>query len=329
MGISDAGKTALFTQLRYGKQAKTQTSMKENEARISLLGKDGLPLTKQPVHLVDLPGHERLRFKFTDYTPIARGVVFVVDSATATRTARPIAEYLYDLLSNKHVAKNQVPVLIAYGHDYGAAKGKGADVVGSRDVGFFFFGSGGEGEAFGRVPRHFKVWFDCLASMTFCGCPPTHRYSQPNRLRLTRTAALEKQESSAEGEVFLGYEDQDFKFEHLENAISFGVCSVEKGEVAEVVEWITETNAAIAVRGYDGGRNNTFLSSHFVRTTSFYYPKSLTLHVSSLPPRQQLANTLAEPDPVAAVGSLAPPSHKDRVAVLDELALDHIVWRRG
>lgn len=58
---------------------------------------------------------------------------------------------------------------------------------------------------------------------------------------MTRTAALEQQESMAENEVFLGYEGQDFKFEHLENVFSFVACSVEKGEVAEVVGWIADT----------------------------------------------------------------------------------------
>jgi len=42
--------------------------------------------------MVDIPGHERLRFKFSEFMPITRAVVFVVDSATVARQTRLLAE---------------------------------------------------------------------------------------------------------------------------------------------------------------------------------------------------------------------------------------------
>jgi signal recognition particle receptor subunit beta len=49
-------------------------------------------ITKQPIQLVDVPGHERLRFRYADFMPIARGIIFVVDSTTVGRSARTTAE---------------------------------------------------------------------------------------------------------------------------------------------------------------------------------------------------------------------------------------------
>jgi len=42
--------------------------------------------------MIDIPGHERLRFKFSEFMPIARSIVFVVDSATVARQTRVLAE---------------------------------------------------------------------------------------------------------------------------------------------------------------------------------------------------------------------------------------------
>ena len=61
-----------------------------------------------------------------------------------------------------------------------------------------------------------------------------------NRLRSTRTAAVEQQEANIddEQEAYLGYEGEDFKFDHLDNDVQFDSCSVEKDELDNVVDWI-------------------------------------------------------------------------------------------
>ena len=44
------------------------------------------------MHLVDVPGHSRLRPKLDDYMPQAAGVIFVVDSLEFLPNCRSAAE---------------------------------------------------------------------------------------------------------------------------------------------------------------------------------------------------------------------------------------------
>ncbi|KAJ3055958.1 hypothetical protein HK097_008567 [Rhizophlyctis rosea] len=89
-GLSDSGKTVLYYRLQH----------EEEVAKPRL------------VHIVDLPGHEKLRFRFSEFTPITKGIVFILDSTTLNRNIRSVAEYLYDILVNKHVQKREVPILV-------------------------------------------------------------------------------------------------------------------------------------------------------------------------------------------------------------------------
>ncbi|CAO3669533.1 unnamed protein product [Umbelopsis ramanniana] len=198
LGATDAGKTAIFTRLRYNKKSPTITSMKENEATIQLVDDDGAAITKQAIQLVDVPGHERLRFRYADFMPIARGIIFVVDSTTVGRSARTTAEYLYDVLANQHTTKSRIPIIIA-----------------------------------------------CNKTDLFTALPTskiqTLLEAEINRLRATRSAAVEQQESSGDATAeYLGYEGQDFKFEHLENDVTLIGCSVENGELNSITEWIAD-----------------------------------------------------------------------------------------
>lgn len=57
-----------------------------------------------------MPGHERVRYRYAEYLPATRSIVFVVDGTTLSRQVRPVAEYLYDVLSA--VQKDRIPVLV-------------------------------------------------------------------------------------------------------------------------------------------------------------------------------------------------------------------------
>lgn len=46
----------------------------------------------KPVHLVDVPGHSRLRPKLDEYLPKAAGIVFVVDALEFLPNCRAAAE---------------------------------------------------------------------------------------------------------------------------------------------------------------------------------------------------------------------------------------------
>ncbi|CAG8442191.1 24164_t:CDS:2 [Gigaspora rosea] len=169
LGLSDSGKTSLFLK--------------------------GIPLVKNPIHIVDVPGHEKLRFKFSDFIPITRGIIFVIDSSTCAKNSRQIAEYLYDIFAHKNV-KN-IPTLIA-----------------------------------------------CNMSDMITALPPerirTILENEINHLRKTRTSGLDHQDSVDEVE-YLGYESENFKFEHLENEVVFEKCSVKDGEINVIKEWIIDT----------------------------------------------------------------------------------------
>ncbi|CAN1310884.1 Signal recognition particle receptor subunit beta [Linum perenne] len=66
----------------------------------------------KPVHLVDVPGHARLRPKLDEFLPEAAGIVFVVDALEFLPNLRGVSEYLYDILTKASVVKKKVPVLI-------------------------------------------------------------------------------------------------------------------------------------------------------------------------------------------------------------------------
>ncbi|ORX33262.1 P-loop containing nucleoside triphosphate hydrolase protein, partial [Piromyces finnis] len=105
-GICDSGKTSLYLRLRNDKVMETHTSITENEGRF--------PLDEEKVfHVIDFPGHYKLRYKYQDFTPITKGVIFVIDSATFIKNEREVTEYLYEILANKYISENEVSILIA------------------------------------------------------------------------------------------------------------------------------------------------------------------------------------------------------------------------
>ncbi|KAF5202460.1 Signal recognition particle receptor subunit beta [Thalictrum thalictroides] len=65
-----------------------------------------------PVHVIDVPGHSRLRTKLDEYLPQAAGLVFVVDARDFLPNCRGAAEYLYYILTKASVVKKKIPMLI-------------------------------------------------------------------------------------------------------------------------------------------------------------------------------------------------------------------------
>jgi len=104
-GLSDSGKTLIFARLLHSEFRQTHTSIKENVGNYS--SENG------SLQIVDVPGHERVRGQIFDkYKAGACGIVYVVDSATLQKDVRDDAEYLYNLLSDPVVIKNQPALLI-------------------------------------------------------------------------------------------------------------------------------------------------------------------------------------------------------------------------
>lgn len=56
----------------------------------------------KPVHVVDVPGHSRLRPKLDEFLPQAAGIVFVVDALDFLPNCRVVSEYLQTILYGLH-----------------------------------------------------------------------------------------------------------------------------------------------------------------------------------------------------------------------------------
>lgn len=105
MGLCESGKTQLFSQLCYGTDVLSVTSIKESVGEF-VLGKKFLPI-------YDLPGHERIRSAlFEKVKKLARGIIFVLDSATIQKDVRDVAEFLYTILCDGSVQSGTLRVLV-------------------------------------------------------------------------------------------------------------------------------------------------------------------------------------------------------------------------
>jgi signal recognition particle receptor subunit beta len=114
VGICGAGKTSLFLQLKNGAlNQSTVTSMDANEGRFAFASELSKNPKARPVHIVDVPGHPRLRSKVESTLPQCRGVVFVVDAADFLSQLRPCAELLFEVLTTPAIVKKRIPVLVA------------------------------------------------------------------------------------------------------------------------------------------------------------------------------------------------------------------------
>uniref|UniRef100_A0ACD5Y8L0 Uncharacterized protein n=1 Tax=Avena sativa TaxID=4498 RepID=A0ACD5Y8L0_AVESA len=112
-GLSGSGKTILFYQLRDGSAHQgTVTPMEHNNDTFVLHSELERKGKVKPVHIVDVPGHARLKPKLDEFLPQAAGVVFVVDAQDFLSSMQAAAEYLYDILTKATVVKKRVPVLI-------------------------------------------------------------------------------------------------------------------------------------------------------------------------------------------------------------------------
>jgi len=112
-GVSDSGKTLLFSHLTSGHGVDTYTSMKENVA-------DGVEFQEggRKYRLIDLPGADRIRktgFEQCLKKEDVAALIYVIDSATFQKDCRETSEFLYEVLSHPTIVKQRrrLPVLIA------------------------------------------------------------------------------------------------------------------------------------------------------------------------------------------------------------------------
>jgi signal recognition particle receptor subunit beta len=108
LGSCQAGKTTLYSLLRFGRTFETTTSMKPNSFRYPVSD------PKPRLEIVDVPGHPRLRSQFTDFLPVTQRIFFILDATSSSWMAhfRDVSEYLYDILAHPQCRSNQIPVTI-------------------------------------------------------------------------------------------------------------------------------------------------------------------------------------------------------------------------
>lgn len=124
LGVSNSGKTTLFTQLVFNKVMSTQTSMTQNSGTAVFAKTD--VCKEKKVEFVDIPGNDKVRKKFFDmHKKNAAALVFVVDSSTLQRDLKDFALYMYEVFTDEQLAKLKMNVLIACNkQDIELAKGE-------------------------------------------------------------------------------------------------------------------------------------------------------------------------------------------------------------
>ncbi|KAH9495104.1 hypothetical protein Btru_018166 [Bulinus truncatus] len=116
----------LYSQLTCKKFKMTYTSLKPNVGEFALSEK------KKKIRVIDLPGYERQReIYFEEHKSSARGIVFVLDSATLQKEIKEVAGYLYTILSDRVISSNAPPLLILC-NKQDLTFSKGANVIRSQ-----------------------------------------------------------------------------------------------------------------------------------------------------------------------------------------------------
>ncbi|XP_073432639.1 signal recognition particle receptor subunit beta [Dendrobates tinctorius] len=109
VGLCDSGKSLLFCRLLNGKFRQTQTSISPNSSIYRGKNEKSSSFT-----LVDVPGHESLRIQFLDqYKTSVRAMIFVVDSSSFQREVKEVAEFLYLILTDATLLRNNPQILVA------------------------------------------------------------------------------------------------------------------------------------------------------------------------------------------------------------------------
>ncbi|KAI8920587.1 signal recognition particle receptor beta subunit-domain-containing protein [Entophlyctis helioformis] len=190
-GLCGSGKTALFFRLTRRQFLATCTSMQENVGQAVL---DETDAKRSTVRVMDLPGHEKLRFKHDAAMASAKGILFVVDATACQPGDTPLraaAEYLYDLLAHRDAMAVDVPVAVLCN--------KSDDELAAPPK---------------RIQELLEHEIDELRK--------TRGASIAGQGGVTSSGALANDDDGDDsGRAFLGFEGEAFRFEHIPNDVVF------------------------------------------------------------------------------------------------------------
>ncbi|KAJ2883947.1 hypothetical protein H4R27_002445 [Coemansia aciculifera] len=215
VGPMSAGKTALWTRLRFPDstaQPETQTSMSVNAAEAHI--------NESNAYLVDIPGHQKYRLDRDSYLPMARGIIFVVDSTRLSETIRSTAELIYDVLANAKVQTNETPLLLLCN--------KQDDPMALSNA---------------RVKALLEDEIDKLRASRQAGLDSL----RDANVAASGAAAGDEDDAAADERIsdFLGYDGKKFSFEDLPNPIQLNESSLVLGHdtsgLEQIESWIADT----------------------------------------------------------------------------------------
>lgn len=210
------GKTTLLHVLRTGHPPPMGTvpSQIANDGSFVLCSSacsSGTRACARSIRWIDFPGHARLRPRLAHYMSAARGVIFVVDCSplTFSRTIREAADLLHDVLKHPTLSRDATPVLVFCNK---------ADVPGAI--------------APADVKRRMEAELERTRKAKVAGLG-----SARNAMVMDNAA-----ESSAylRQDVLLGYENEEFSFEHLPNDVQFVSGSAKNCDVSSIVTFVSD-----------------------------------------------------------------------------------------
>jgi signal recognition particle receptor subunit beta len=111
-GISNSGKTLLFSRLTMGIAKRTLTSMAVNRGSM-ILENPSSDRSSKKIHVIDIPGNLRIRQRdFNENKSSAKAIIFLIDSTTINNESKDVSDYLYDILREKTFRQQRLPLLI-------------------------------------------------------------------------------------------------------------------------------------------------------------------------------------------------------------------------
>jgi len=111
-GISNSGKTLLFSRLTMGIAKRTLTSMAVNHGSM-ILENPSSDRPSKKIHVIDIPGNLRIRQRdFNTNKSSAKAIIFLIDNTTINQESKDVSDYLYDILREKTFRQQRLPLLI-------------------------------------------------------------------------------------------------------------------------------------------------------------------------------------------------------------------------
>jgi signal recognition particle receptor subunit beta len=68
---------------------------------------------RRDISVMDIPGHPKLSSLYTQYLPMTKGIVFVIDSVDINAQVPAVAEYFKQVMVSAASRQYRIPILVA------------------------------------------------------------------------------------------------------------------------------------------------------------------------------------------------------------------------